>query len=139
MNRTTHSIEVFFDGDCPLCIREINLLRRMDRHERIRFTDIASSDFEANEYGKTLAELIDHIHGRLPDGSWVTGVEVFRRLYCAVGLAPLVALTRLPGIDRLLDWGYERFARNRLRWTGRCSAERCSVHNALHDTAGEVS
>ena len=34
-------IEVFFDGDCPLCVKEIGMLRWMDRKNRIRFTDIA--------------------------------------------------------------------------------------------------
>ena len=31
-------VEVFYDGDCPLCTREIRLLRRLDRRGRIRFT-----------------------------------------------------------------------------------------------------
>jgi predicted DCC family thiol-disulfide oxidoreductase YuxK len=45
---------------------------------------------------------------------------VFRRLYAAVGFGPLVVLTRLPGISHLLEVAYRVFARNRLRWTGRC-------------------
>ena len=28
-------IQVFYDGDCPLCQREIDLLRRMGRHGEI--------------------------------------------------------------------------------------------------------
>jgi predicted DCC family thiol-disulfide oxidoreductase YuxK len=66
---------------------------------------------------------MSEIHGRLPDGTWVRGVEVFRRLYAAVGLGPLVWITRLPLIAGLLDRGYRVFARNRLRWTRRCSME----------------
>ena len=72
-------------------------------------------------------ELMDQIHGRLPDGSWVIGVEVFRRLYTAIGLSPLVGLTRLPVLSHLLDWGYRRFAKNRLKWTGRCGPESCRL------------
>ena len=68
------------------------------------------------------------IHARLPDGSVIRGVEVFRRLYAAVGFGPLVALTRLPGISQLLDAAYGLFAKNRLRLTGRCDDERCTVH-----------
>ena len=30
------------------------------------------------------------IHGRLPDGTWLQGVEVFRRLYAAIGFGSLV-------------------------------------------------
>jgi predicted DCC family thiol-disulfide oxidoreductase YuxK len=61
----------------------------------------------------------------LPDGRILEGVEVFRQLYAAVGFGPLVAVTRLPGISALLDRGYRYFARNRLRWTGRCEAGVC--------------
>ncbi len=114
-------IEVFYDGACPLCMREIRLLRRFNRKRRIRFTDIAGPDFQASAYGQTLDSFMSEIHGRLPDGTWVRGVEVFRRLYAAVGLTPLVWITRLPLVAGLLEVAYRIFARNRLRWTGRCS------------------
>ncbi len=116
-------VEVFHDGDCPLCAREVALLRRLDRGRgRIRFTDVAAPDFDAAAHGKAHDDFMARIHGRLPDGTWLEGVEVFRRLYAAVGLGPLVAATRLPGVSHLLDAGYRVFARNRLRWTGRCDA-----------------
>jgi predicted DCC family thiol-disulfide oxidoreductase YuxK len=119
-------VEVFFDGACPLCRREITMLRRLDRQSRIRFTDIAAESFSALDSGIEFERLMAEIHGRLRDGSWITGVEVFRRLYTAVGFGGIVALTRFPGIRHLLDLGYRIFARNRLRWTGRCSTT-CSV------------
>ena len=115
-------IEVFYDGECPLCRREIGFLHRMDRRKRIRFTDIASEHFRPADYAVGLDRLMAEIHGRLPDGTWVRGVEVFRRLYAAIGLRPIVWMTRLPLIRTILDEGYSVFARNRLRWTGRCSA-----------------
>lgn len=117
---------MFFDGDCPLCVREIRMLQRLDRHGRIEFTDIAAPGFDATVHGTTFAELMAKIRGRLPDGSWVEGVEVFRRLYTAVGFRRLVKLTRIPGISHLLDAGYRLFARNRLRLTGRCTPELCA-------------
>ena len=116
------AVQVFFDGECPLCMREIRMLRRLDRRSRIRFTDIAAPDFDASAYGTDQPTLMGSIHGRLPSGEWIHGVEVFRRLYAAVGLGWLVALTRLPGLSHLLDAAYGVFARNRLRITGRCDA-----------------
>ncbi len=120
-------IEVFYDGDCPLCLREIKLLRWMDRRQRIRFTDIAAADFVAADYGKSLAEFMDQIQGRLPSGQWLVGVEVFRRLYAAIGLGPLVWITRLPLLSQLCDIGYRVFAKNRLRLTGRCVKGKCKT------------
>lgn len=122
-------VEVFFDGDCPLCVREIGMLRRLDKRQRIRFTDIASKDFDASAYGTTYAALMERIRGRLSDGTWIEGVEVFRRLYTAVGFGPLVAVTRAPGISHAMNAAYKLFAKNRLKLTGRCVADTCAVHS----------
>ena len=124
---TPYEFEVFYDGGCPLCVREIGLLRRWDRRGKIRFTDIDAKDFHAAEVGKSYDELMKQIYGRLPDGTWIRGVEVFRRLYTAVGFGPIVFLSRLPVISQGLDLGYVLFARNRLRLTGRCTSDTCSV------------
>ncbi len=121
------AVEVFFDGGCPLCVREINMLRRWDRQQRIRFTDIDATAFSAEALGKTYEDLMARIQGRLPDGTWIEGVEVFRRLYSAVGFGPVVWVTRLPGISQLMNLGYRIFARNRLRLTGRCVGKTCAI------------
>jgi predicted DCC family thiol-disulfide oxidoreductase YuxK len=123
----SYDVEVFFDGECPLCVREIGMLKRLDRRRRIRFTDIAALDFDERAGGKTFDELMGRIHARLPDGSYIEGVDVFRRLYAAVGFGPLVALTRLPGVRQAMDAGYDWFAKNRLRITGRCEDGVCRV------------
>lgn len=121
-------VQVFFDGDCPLCVREISMLSKLDRKRRIFFTDIAAAEFDATAWGTTCSQLMASIRGRLPDGRWIDGVEVFRRLYGAVGFAPFIWISRLAGVRHLLDLGYTHFAKNRLRWTGRCTSETdCAV------------
>lgn len=117
---TPRSVEVFFDGECPLCVREINLLRRLDRKQRITFTDITEASFDPGALGMSYAAMMERIRGRLADGTMIEGVEVFRRLYAAVGFGPIVALTRLWGVSHALDLAYELFAKNRLKLTGRC-------------------
>ena len=115
-------IEVFYDGDCPLCAREMRVFTRLDAERgRIRFVDIASPDFDAASLGIDWETFMQRIHARLPNGSWITGVEVFRRLYAALGFSPLVWASRLPGLSHFLDFAYEKFARNRFRLTGRCT------------------
>ena len=120
-------IEVFFDGGCPLCSREVRFLRRWDRRGVIRFTDIDAEGFEPVPGHPGHDALMARIHAQLPDGRWIEGVEVFRRLYAAIGFGPLVALSRLPGITQLLDWSYALFARNRRRLFGRCSTGTCGA------------
>ena len=119
--------EVFFDGECPLCLREINFLKRRDREGRLGFTDIASPDFDASLYGMSKSDFMAQIRGRLPDGSFISGVDVFRQLYSAVGFDWAVRMSRLPGLSWLLDRGYQSFAKNRLRLTGRCDDGACTV------------
>jgi predicted DCC family thiol-disulfide oxidoreductase YuxK len=112
------------------------MLQRRDCRQRIGFVDIAADGFDAASVGLTWQTLMDRIHGRLPDGTLVEGVEVFRGLYAAVGFGRLVALTRLPGIRQLLDVVYRLFARNRLRLTGRCVGGACEIHNKPRTLAG---
>jgi predicted DCC family thiol-disulfide oxidoreductase YuxK len=119
-------IEVFYDGGCPVCLREVRVLRRLDRRGRIRFTDIDVPGFQASQSGPGFTDLMARIHARASDGTWIHGVEVFRRLYAAIGFGPLVAVSRWPGISQLLDWGYAIFARNRTRWFGRCTTQTCA-------------
>jgi len=127
-------IRVLYDGECPLCAREVRALRRLDRGRgRIDLEDIAAPGFEADRYGLTQREVMDRIHGVLPDGRVVEGVEVFRRAYGAVGLGWLLAPTRWPGLRRAADAAYRVFARNRLRWTGRadaCESGHCAARIA---------
>jgi predicted DCC family thiol-disulfide oxidoreductase YuxK len=91
----------------------------------VRFTDIDAGGFSAESQGRTYEELMAGIHGRLPDGTWIQGVEVFRRLYVAAGFRRLVQISRWPLVAPLLDASYRVFARHRLRLTGRCSAVTC--------------
>ena len=121
---------MFHDGDCPLCNREVAMLRRLDKARRIKFTDIARPDFDPSIYGKDLETLMAEIHARRPDGSWIRGVEVFRQLYSAVGFGCLVKLSRLPVLSQFLGLGYRVFAKNRLRLTGRCDADGSSCRTS---------
>lgn len=120
------ALEVFFDGECPLCRREIDLARRLDRRGQVLFTDISAPGFEPPP-SRSFADMMARIHGRLPDGALIEGVEVFRRLYAALGFGPLVALSRVPPLSWLAELGYRWFARNRLRLTGRCTDDRCAT------------
>lgn len=127
MTARAYDVEVFFDGDCPLCMREIRMLQRKDSEARIRFTDIAASDFRAADYGRTHDDFMARIHGRLGDGTWIEGPEVFRQLYSAIGFKRLATLSRAPGIEQAVGLAYRLFAKNRLKLTGRCTPDGCAV------------
>jgi len=143
LSDTTWEVKILYDGDCPLCAREIRMLRRLDGgRRRIAFEDIAAPGHDAAVYGLDHATLMARIHAVLPDGQVIEGVEVFRRAYTAVGWGALVAPTRWPLIRNLADAAYAVFARNRLRWTGRadaCEAGHCEAPPRVRAHTGPSS
>ena len=123
---------IMIDGECPLCRHEGRLLGRLDRGRgRLRVLDITEPGFDPGDYGRSMDDVMGSIHGVTPDGAVVSGVEVFRRAYAAVGWGWLLAWTRWPVARPLVDACYRWFARNRMRLTFRsgdaCATDRCRV------------
>lgn len=108
--------KLLYDAACPFCRREIHWIKSKDYRNQILLVDISAEGFDASSYGLTAEAVDGKIHAIRPDGSVVTGMEVFRRLYAAVGLGWLLAPTAWPIIRPIADWGYSVFARNRRRW-----------------------
>ena len=113
-NKDTEIFEVFFDGQCPLCKREIDMMRRKDKLGKLRLTDISTAEYQTLP-DKDLVKMMKEIHGRYADGTFVTGVEVFREIYRRIGFGWLVSVSRLPVLKQLLDIAYSVFAYFRFR------------------------
>lgn len=125
-----YPFRVLIDGECPLCRREARILERLDKGRgRLVLEDITSPRFDAAAIGCTFEQVMGSIHGVGPDGRVVSGMEVFRRAYGAVGLGWALAPTGWPGLKWAFDALYRLFAANRLRFTGRsgaCATGRCA-------------
>ncbi len=114
-------IKLLYDGQCPLCMREVNFLRQRDAGRGIvSFVDIADPNYdpEANG-GVDFATAMGRIHAVLPDGTVIKDVEVFRRVYEELGMGWVYAATKLPMIGKIADWLYGIWANWRLKLTGR--------------------
>jgi len=123
--------KVLIAGDCPLCAREASFLRRLDKGRgSLVLEDVTSPSFDPARYGRTQQQVMSEIHGVLPDGTVVQGMEVFRRAYGAVGWGWLLAPSGWPVVRRIFDWLYKVFAKYRLALTGRsgaCAAGTCAA------------
>ena len=75
-----NKVEVWFDGDCPLCRREIALMRRLDRRGAIRFHDVATGQ---GSCPIDRAALLARFHAR-EDGRLVSGAEAFAAMWRAI-------------------------------------------------------
>ncbi|MBB5017591.1 putative DCC family thiol-disulfide oxidoreductase YuxK [Chitinivorax tropicus] len=126
-------LTVFYDSQCPLCMREVKMLTRLDKRGALHFIDAAANDFDASSWGYQQQELMARLHALGEDGRLYTGMDAARAMYTAIGAGWLVAPTRLPGLRQLTDAAYRLFARHRLRigrWLGRqdCDSGHCRIN-----------
>ena len=126
-------MKLLFDGECPLCVKEVDMLRRRDEAlnagaggagGKIKFVDIAEASYDPREHaGISFETAMGKIHAieRAEGGGErvITGVTVFRRAYECVGLGFVYALTKVPLVNSLADAAYNLWADRRLALTGR--------------------
>ena len=114
-------IQLLYDGECPLCLREVNFLRKQDRGRGlIDFVDVMNLDYVPEDHaGISFAAAMGRIHAIQSDGTVLEGVEVFRKIYSLLGLGWIYAATRWPLIKPLVEMLYDRWADSRLALTGR--------------------
>ena len=115
-----NQIDLLYDSECPICQMEVDFLKKRDTNNRIRYTDISDPSYNPKEHANIRFEDgMRKIRAVLPDGKIVTGVEVFRKTYDAIGLGWIFSLTNLPVIGKIADMAYDVWSENRLRLTGR--------------------
>lgn len=114
-------IELLYDSECPLCMREVNFLKRRDAGRGlVAFVDIADESYTPKAHGGVDFETaMGRIHAVLPDGTVIKNVEVFRRVYEILGMGWIYAVTKLPIIGSIVDCLYGVWADWRLALTGR--------------------
>ncbi|MDX2233649.1 MAG: DUF393 domain-containing protein [Hyphomonadaceae bacterium] len=105
------SVQVWFDGACPLCVREIALMRRLDRRGAIAFIDVSTPDAACPiDRGALLARF----HAREGDGPLVSGAAAFAAMWRAIPLlAPLGRAARWAPLLAALEALYIGFLRVR--------------------------
>ena len=99
-------VVVWFDGACPLCVREIAWMRRLDRRNAIAFVDVsrpATGDGAGCPVDRSV--LLARFHA-LEDGRVVSGAAAFAAMWRAIPLLrPLGLAARnglvLAGLERL--------------------------------------
>lgn len=103
-------VTVWFDGDCPLCVREIRLMRRLDWRDVVDFVDVN----EGQGCPLDRDTLLQRFHARERDGDIVSGAAAFAAMWRAVPLLrPLGLAARWQPLQRLLEKLYLQFLRIR--------------------------
>lgn len=116
-------VNLLYDGECPLCMREVNFLQKKDAGRGlVKFTDIADLSYSPAENGGVDFETaMGRIHAVLANGTVIKNVEVFQKTYEALGIGWMYAATKWPIIGPIVDKVYDLWADKRLAVTGRAS------------------
>ncbi|MDR2273535.1 MAG: DUF393 domain-containing protein [Sphingobacterium sp.] len=106
---------IFFDGDCLVCNRFVQILLKIDTKNTFLFSSL-QSDFAKNSL-HTIPQNIDSIVYLSPNGTFIRS-EAILKICKQLGLpySILCFLKILPG--KWLDACYDYFAKNRYKWFG---------------------
>jgi predicted DCC family thiol-disulfide oxidoreductase YuxK len=111
---TEAKLTVWHDGACPLCQREIALMRRLDRRGVITFIDAADPE-QAGACPLDPALMLARFHAE-EDGRLHSGAAAFAAMWRAIPLLrPLGLAARNRFVLGLLERLYVRFLRLRPR------------------------
>jgi len=104
---------VWHDGGCPLCRREIALMRRLDRRGAILFVDVTLASVGSCPVDPVA--MLKRFHAT-EDGRLLSGAAAFAAMWRAIPLLrPLGLAARLPLVLAALEQVYLVFLRFRPR------------------------
>ncbi|WP_298303761.1 thiol-disulfide oxidoreductase DCC family protein [uncultured Erythrobacter sp.] len=104
-------VKVWFDGACPMCIREIALMKRLDRKGAIDFVDVSTDCDPTCPIDQT--ELLSRFHAE-ENGRVLSGAAAFAAMWRAIPLLrPIGVLARNRVVLAVLERLYRLFLRVR--------------------------
>ena len=107
----TARLTVWYDGACPLCLREIALMRRLDRRGAIAFIDVGNTDSVCPIDRQTL---LARFHAQEAGGPILSGAAAFAAMWRALPTLSLLGqLARIPPVLWLLEGAYRLFLKVR--------------------------
>jgi predicted DCC family thiol-disulfide oxidoreductase YuxK len=107
----TPRLTIWYDGACPLCIREIALMQRLDRAKRLNFIDISPPNAPC-PLDRQL--MLARFHAQTAEGEIVSGAAAFAAMWREIPvLRPLGLIARNRAVLRLLERAYLLFLKIR--------------------------
>lgn len=124
----THAV-VLYDGQCNFCVGQIQHLRRLDSHNRLRFVSLHDPQVAIDYPDLSHDQLMSQMWVVDPQGKRYGGAYALRYLTRVLPLLwPLAPLMHFPGLMPLWSWAYRLIAKRRYRIAGRnCDTGTCSV------------
>jgi predicted DCC family thiol-disulfide oxidoreductase YuxK len=104
---------LFYDGACPLCQAEIVFLQNRNASGLLRFVDINSSQYDAQQVGVSCEEALASMYGQIEGEAPINGVAVFGEAYRRANLPFMTWLFTRNWMMPILGPSYRFFAKHR--------------------------
>ncbi|MBJ7450338.1 MAG: DUF393 domain-containing protein [Parachlamydiales bacterium] len=108
-----NSLKIFYDETCPVCSREIRHLKKRNTNNLVQFLDISSNEALLKQHGLTFDQAMRRMHGIMPDGRVLEGIDLFIELYRLVNLKWLSSLLAFRPLNPFWRFCYKIFAKKR--------------------------
>ena len=106
----TPALKVFYDGECPLCQREIAYYQRLTSTEPINWIDANENPSQLKAAGITKAEALARLHAVSTKGEIVSGVHAFHEIWKSLPRFRLLAIClNFYPLQLLMGHLYEKF------------------------------
>ena len=106
MTREHQVVKVWFDSACPLCAREISIMRKLDWFNKVDFVDVLSTP----DCPTQREHLLERFHAQRHGGPLLSGAAAFALLWRSLPLLrPLGEIARIPFVLRILEILYLKF------------------------------
>lgn len=111
-NAACNAMTVMYDGDCPLCRREVALYKSLKPLAPVEWLDVSKDTAQITPLDQ--ARYMARFHVRQSNGQLLNGAAAFVALWLAMpGWRWLGRMGRLPGVTPLLELAYRMFLRLR--------------------------
>lgn len=116
---SSSNLKFLYDGECPICKREVCFLQSKGNQSKVKFIDITSKEFLAVHNTIDYQTAMSQIHAIDSKGNLLVGIPAFAAVYARCQLLVTSTLLRIPFIESTLKPLYKLFAKYRLLITGR--------------------
>jgi len=113
---------LYYDGNCPLCNKEISFLKRIVGSQ-IDFIDVHG--VEASSTTPSKEALLRRLHLMMPSGDWVIGLDANVFVWSKTRYGPLFKILRLWPISVVADFVYAAWADRRYKKRYECDV--CNI------------
>ena len=131
MNDPKNQDVVLYDGQCNFCRSQINILRRLDGRNRLKFISLHDPEVAINYPNLTVEQLMEQMWIVTPDGKQYGGAYAVRYLTRRLPILwPVAPLLHMPLTMPIWCFLYRLVAKYRYKIAGRDCDEggTCSLH-----------